>query len=55
MLQREFESEIIPMARSEGMALAPWNVLASGKIRTNEEEQKRRETGEHGTLEMLTR
>ena len=29
-----------------GMALAPWNVLAAGKIRTDEEEAKRRETGE---------
>ena len=30
------------------MALAPWNVLASGKIRTNEEEERRRQTGEEG-------
>ena len=30
------------------MALAPWNVLAAGKIRTDAEEQKRRETGERG-------
>jgi aryl-alcohol dehydrogenase-like predicted oxidoreductase len=30
------------------MALAPWNVLASGKIRTDEEEEKRRQTGENG-------
>jgi aryl-alcohol dehydrogenase-like predicted oxidoreductase len=30
------------------MALAPWNVLASGKIRTDEEEEKRRKTGENG-------
>lgn len=35
------------------MALAPWNVLASGKFRTDEEEQRRRETGEKGR-EMLT-
>ena len=31
-----------------GMALAPWNVLAGGKIRTDEEEEKRRQTGENG-------
>lgn len=31
-----------------GMALAPWNVLAGGKIRTDAEEQRRRETGELG-------
>lgn len=30
------------------MALAPWNVLAAGKIRTDAEEEKRRETGERG-------
>ena len=47
-LLRDFEREIIPMARAEGMALAPWNVLAGGKIRTDEEERRRRETGEHG-------
>ena len=37
------------MVRSEGMAFSPWNVLASGKIRTDAEEQARRKTGEHGT------
>jgi hypothetical protein len=30
------------------MALAPWNVLAAGKIRTDEEEERRRKTGEKG-------
>ena len=30
------------------MALAPWRVLMAGKIRTDEEEEKRRETGEQG-------
>ncbi|KAF8814301.1 Aldo/keto reductase [Phlegmacium glaucopus] len=48
VMERSFEREIIPMARSEGMALAPWNVLASGKIRTDEEEERRRQTGEKG-------
>ena len=31
-----------------GMALAPWNVLAAGKIRTDGEEERRRQTGENG-------
>ena len=31
-----------------GMALSPWNVLAAGKLRTDEEEEKRRESGEKG-------
>jgi hypothetical protein len=36
------------MARSLGLALAPWSVLASGKLRTDAEEQRRKETGEKG-------
>ncbi|KAI9025398.1 Aldo/keto reductase [Hyaloraphidium curvatum] len=50
ILQRDFEREIIPMARVEGLALAPWNVLAAGKIRTDEEEERRRQTGEKGRV-----
>jgi aryl-alcohol dehydrogenase-like predicted oxidoreductase len=38
------------MARSEGLALAPWGVLGGGKIRTNAEEARRKETGEKGRL-----
>ncbi|KAG2342215.1 Aldo/keto reductase [Suillus weaverae] len=53
-LERSFERDIIPMARAEGMTLAPWNVLASGKFRTDEEEERRREAEEKGR-EMLTR
>lgn len=30
------------------MALAPWNVLAAGKIRSDAEEERRRQTGENG-------
>ncbi|EIW85770.1 aryl-alcohol dehydrogenase [Coniophora puteana RWD-64-598 SS2] len=48
VLDRSFEREIIPMARSEGMALAPWGVLGGGKLRTDEEEERRRQTGENG-------
>ncbi|KDR66512.1 hypothetical protein GALMADRAFT_147749 [Galerina marginata CBS 339.88] len=48
VMERSFERDIIPMARSEGMALAPWYVLAGGKIRTDEEEERRRQTGEKG-------
>ena len=59
VMERSFEHEIIPMSASLsrckgdeclnitlGMALAPWNVLAAGKLRTDEEEEKRRQTGE---------
>ena len=31
-----------------GLALAPWDVLAGGKLRTDAEEAHRRETGEKG-------
>ncbi|KAK0457542.1 Aldo/keto reductase [Desarmillaria tabescens] len=48
VMERSFERDIIPMAREFGMALAPWDVLAAGRFRTDEEEQKRRETGEKG-------
>ncbi|KAF8920722.1 NADP-dependent oxidoreductase domain-containing protein, partial [Mucidula mucida] len=48
VLDRSFEREIVPMARAQGMALAPWGVLAAGKLRSDEEEQKRKETGEGG-------
>ncbi|KAF4620687.1 hypothetical protein D9613_000769 [Agrocybe pediades] len=48
VLDRSFEREIIPMARAEGIALAPYNVLAGGKFRTDAEEEARRQTGEKG-------
>ena len=48
MLDRAIERDVIPMARAEGLALAPWNVLCAGKIRTDAEEARRRETGEKG-------
>lgn len=48
ILERDFERDILSMAKSEGMALAPWNVLGAGKIRSTAEENRRRETGENG-------
>ncbi|KAK7448804.1 putative aryl-alcohol dehydrogenase aad14 [Stygiomarasmius scandens] len=48
VLDRSFERDIIPMARSLGLALAPWQVVGGGKLRTDEEEARRRETGEKG-------
>ena len=36
------------MARSEGLALAPWGVMGQGHIRTDEEEKRRKESGENG-------
>ncbi|KAM5543573.1 hypothetical protein V8D89_002824, partial [Ganoderma adspersum] len=50
ILQRDFERDILPMCHSEGLALAPWGVLAAGRIRTDEEdsEERRWQTGENG-------
>ncbi|PBK87966.1 Aldo/keto reductase [Armillaria gallica] len=50
ILERSFEREIIPMARSLGMAISPWGVLGQGKLRTDAEEERRKETGEKGRL-----
>ncbi|KAK0201250.1 NADP-dependent oxidoreductase domain-containing protein [Desarmillaria ectypa] len=50
ILDRSFEREIIPMAKSLGLALSPWGVLAQGKLRTDAEEQRRRDTGEKGRM-----
>ncbi|CAK5282615.1 unnamed protein product [Mycena citricolor] len=50
VMARSFEREIIPMARAYGMALAPWNVLAAGKLRTDAEEEARRASGEKGRM-----
>ena len=48
VLQRNIEREILPMCRYEGMALALWNVLPGGHIRSDAEEERRRQTGEGG-------
>ncbi|KAH8114692.1 Aldo/keto reductase [Phellopilus nigrolimitatus] len=48
VMARSFERDIIPMAREHGLALAPFNVLASGRLRTDAEEEKRAESGEKG-------
>ncbi|KAJ7777361.1 NADP-dependent oxidoreductase domain-containing protein [Mycena metata] len=48
ILDRSFEREIIPMVRANGLALAPFGVLAYGNLRSDSEEQKRKETGELG-------
>lgn len=41
--QRDFERDIIHMARDEGMALAPWGTLGGGAFKT--EEQRRAQQG----------
>ncbi|PAV22704.1 arylalcohol dehydrogenase [Pyrrhoderma noxium] len=48
VMERSFERDIIPMARAHGLALAPWNVLAGGKLRSDAEEERRLKSGEGG-------
>lgn len=33
-----------------GLALAPWNVIGGGRLRTDAEEERRRQTGEKGRM-----
>ncbi|KAK7448089.1 putative aryl-alcohol dehydrogenase aad14 [Stygiomarasmius scandens] len=48
VLDHSFEQDIIPMARLNGMALAPWQVLGGGRLRTESDEQLREQSGEKG-------
>lgn len=52
VLKRDIERDVLPMCQHEGMALTMWGVLASGHIRTDEEEERRRQTGEKGRTVM---
>jgi aryl-alcohol dehydrogenase-like predicted oxidoreductase len=42
---RDFEREILPMCRAEGMAVAPWGALGSGKFRSAAQREKQKEEG----------
>ncbi|KAL3419599.1 aryl-alcohol dehydrogenase [Phlyctema vagabunda] len=46
VMARDFEREILPMARHFGMALAPWNVLGGGKFQTRKALEERKKSGE---------
>ncbi|KAL5345353.1 putative aryl-alcohol dehydrogenase aad14 [Pseudogymnoascus australis] len=46
VMVRDFERDIIPMARQFGMALAPWDVLGGGKFKTSAELERRKNAGE---------
>ncbi|KAL7907301.1 NADP-dependent oxidoreductase domain-containing protein [Trichoderma velutinum] len=46
IMVRDFEREIIPMARQFGMALAPWDVLGGGKFQTKKAIEERKKNGE---------
>ncbi|ORY68859.1 putative aryl-alcohol dehydrogenase [Pseudomassariella vexata] len=46
VMMRDFEREIIPMARHFGMALAPWGALGSGKFQSKKAVEERKQKGE---------
>jgi aryl-alcohol dehydrogenase-like predicted oxidoreductase len=46
ILDRDFERDIIPMARHFQMALCPWNVMGGGKLKTAAQIEARKK--EHG-------
>lgn len=52
VMKRDFERDIIPMARHFGMALAPWDVIGGGKFQSKKQLEERKKKGE-GLRSML--
>ncbi|KAK1995418.1 aldo/keto reductase [Colletotrichum falcatum] len=46
VLHRDFERDILPMAKMFGMALCPWDVLGSGKFQSKKAIEERKKAGE---------
>lgn len=46
VMKRDFEREIIPMARHFGMALCPWDVIGGGKFQSKKQIEERKKRGE---------
>ncbi|KAK5050798.1 putative aryl-alcohol dehydrogenase aad14 [Exophiala bonariae] len=46
IMTRDFERDIIPMARHFGMALAPWDVIGGGKFQSKKQIEERKKAGE---------
>jgi len=46
VMTRDFERDIIPMARHFGMALCPWDVLGGGKFQSKKAIEERQKSGE---------
>lgn len=46
IITRDFERDILPMARHYGMALAPWDVIGGGKFQTKKALEEREKRGE---------
>lgn len=48
-MSRDFERDIIPMARHFGMALAPWGALGGGRFQSAKQLKERKEKLRGGT------
>ncbi|GKT93853.1 aryl-alcohol dehydrogenase [Colletotrichum tofieldiae] len=46
VMHRDFERDILPMAKMFGMALCPWDVLGSGKFQSKKAIEERKKAGE---------
>lgn len=46
IMLRDFERDIIPMARHYGMALSPWDVIGGGKFQTKKQIEERKKNNE---------
>ncbi|KAE9992562.1 hypothetical protein Vi05172_g11514 [Venturia inaequalis] len=46
VMMRDFERDIIPMARHFGMALCPWDVLGGGRLQSSKQIAERKKAGE---------
>ncbi|CAI4437577.1 BAF_collapsed_G0030590.mRNA.1.CDS.1 [Saccharomyces cerevisiae] len=46
LLNRDFERDIIPMARHFDMALAPWDVMGGGRFQSKKAMEERKKNGE---------
>lgn len=46
VMMRDFERDIIPMARHYGMALCPWHVLGGGELKSKAQLEARKQDGD---------
>ncbi|KAJ9125652.1 putative aryl-alcohol dehydrogenase aad14 [Naganishia vaughanmartiniae] len=46
VMVRDFERDILPMARHFGMALCPWDVMGGGRLQSRKQLEERRKQGE---------
>lgn len=46
VMLRDFERDILPMARHYGMALAPWDVLGGGRFKSKKQIEEKKGQGE---------